>query len=110
MNKRLLAGFLALILVFTGISIPQKVNAAPSQEANTTTLENDLSVEGTNSFGNLLAEKLSEKEAEQLENNGCNVFSIEVSEKEATVSFETAKDATLLVVWEMERMRVVMFQ
>ena len=60
-------------------------------------LKNDLSVKGTNSFGNLLAGELSQEAAQQQENLGCNIFSIEVTDKRADVSFETTRDCTLVV-------------
>lgn len=60
-------------------------------------LESDLSVKRTNSFGALLTNELSQEMAEQEENNGCNVFSVEVTGTEASVSFETVEDCTLVV-------------
>lgn len=60
-------------------------------------LQEGLSVKGTNGFGRLLADKLSQEAAEQLENNGCNIFSIEMDGQTANVAFETAEDATLIV-------------
>ena len=111
MHKRLLAGMLALILTFTSVSIPEDVYAAQNGEDVLTEaaensgslsdeseiLENALTVEGTNSVGNLLASELSQEITEQEENNGCNVFSIEVIDTSAVVSFETVEDATLVV-------------
>lgn len=58
-----------------------------------TDVSNQFSVEGTNSFGELMSNKLSAKYSEQLENNGCNVFSVEMTGKTASVSFETSVPA-----------------
>lgn len=60
-------------------------------------MKNDISVAGTNSFGNMISDEFSAKMSEQQENNGCNIFSAEVTEQEVVVSFETTKDCTLVV-------------
>ena len=57
----------------------------------------DIVVKSTNSFGELLAEAINEKVDEEIENNGFNIFSIEVEGTQATVSFETLKNCTLIV-------------
>ena len=45
----------------------------------------------------MFAQEFSGVAAEQAENNGCNVFSIDMSGNQASVSFETTQDATLVV-------------
>ena len=57
----------------------------------------ELMVRGTDSFGSMFAQEFSGVAAEQAENNGCNVFSIDMSGNQASVSFETTQDATLVV-------------
>lgn len=57
----------------------------------------ELTVRGTDSFGSMFAQEFSGVAAEQAENNGCNVFSIDMSGNQASVSFETTQDATLVV-------------
>ena len=57
----------------------------------------ELMVRGTDSFGSMFAQEFSGVAAEQAENNGCNVFSIDMSGNQASVSFETTLDATLVV-------------
>ncbi len=57
----------------------------------------ELTVRGTGSFGSMFAQEFSGVAAEQAENNGCNVFSIDMSGNQASVSFETTQDATLVV-------------
>ena len=57
----------------------------------------ELMVRGTDSFGSMFAQEFSGVVAEQAENNGCNVFSIDMSGNQASVSFETTQDATLVV-------------
>ncbi len=59
--------------------------------------ENELTIEGDDSFGSLLAEAVEMEMASQEENLGYHVFSIEMDGKKATVSFETMEDAALVV-------------
>ncbi len=68
-----------------------------STESEKAMLKNDISVKGTNSFGTFFANELEEAAAEQEENNGHNVFSIEVTDATAIVTFETIEDCTLVV-------------
>ena len=60
-------------------------------------IENDISVQGTDSFGELFADAVGAEVESQEKNNGYNIFSVEMKDKTATVSFETLKDATLVV-------------
>lgn len=100
--KQFLNEFIALTLVITIVFSIFTVSAsavtndknASSQNAN---IQNNLTVQGTNSVGTMLASEIEEKNEETEENNGCNVFSVEVTGNEAAVSFETVVDATLLV-------------
>lgn len=45
----------------------------------------------------MLSETLSEEAEQQEENQGCNIFETKVEGEQAVVSFETTKDATLVV-------------
>lgn len=100
--KQFLNKFIALTLVITIVFSIFTVSAsavtndknASSQNSN---IQNNLTVQGTNSVGMMLASEIEEKNEETEENNGCNVFSVEVTGNEAAVSFETVVDATLLV-------------
>lgn len=60
-------------------------------------VEKDISVQGTDSFGELFADAVGAEVESQEKNNGYNIFSVEMKDKTATVSFETLKDATLVV-------------
>lgn len=72
------------------------------------TMSNDMSIEGSNSFGTMLAKEISGKQEEQLENNGCNVFSVEVSGQTAKVDFETTEDLSLVVaVYEEDGVKML---
>lgn len=75
----------------------EEIEDTEASEMETKAVRSDLSIEGTDSVGELLAEELVNVASQQEENNGCNVFSIDVSEDTATVYFETTQDATLVV-------------
>ncbi len=60
-------------------------------------LGNEISMRGENSFGTMLSSQLSAEMAEQQENNGCNVFSVEMEGDAAIVSFESVQDAFLVI-------------
>lgn len=100
-NKKLrsnLSILLVFVMLITGISTSIPIYA--SEKNNNIMFSermNDLVIRSENSFGNLLASELDAKMNEQKENNGCNIFSIEVNGKEAAVSFETVQDCTLVV-------------
>lgn len=60
-------------------------------------IDDELTVEGSGSFGNLLAADFKKEAKTQQENNGCNIFSVDMEGTTAKVSLETVKDATLVV-------------
>ena len=59
--------------------------------------QGELSVEGDGSVGQMLADKLGGKLAEQEQNNGCFIRSLSVSGSTANVEYETLKNCTLIV-------------
>ncbi len=108
--KRLLAALLAVVMVLGNMNLSTmaaeaksgtstaEYNPTATSAANTANVETtEMSVEGTNGFGSLLAKELEEKTDEMEDNQGYNVFSIEMSGKEATVSYEAQEDCTLVV-------------
>lgn len=93
----LLAAVLTVSMAFTPITVSA---AAVSEEKGLEAKSNitqDVTVEGTNGAGTLIAQEITAKESELKNNNGCNVFTVEMDGKTASVSFETTKDCTLLV-------------
>lgn len=72
-------------------------NAENSSLEPNSQMETDISVRGTNSFGNLLTNELTAEMDKQEENNGCNIFLIEMNGTDATVSFETTENCTLVI-------------
>ena len=66
-------------------------------EKTDTRVTSELMVRGTDSFGSMVAQEFSGVAAEQAENNGCNVFSIDMTGNQASLSFEKTQDPTHLV-------------
>jgi uncharacterized repeat protein (TIGR02543 family) len=88
-------------LLLTNVTYGESVYAksVTDENADTVTVEDDdsLTVKGTGSFGSMIAAAITEETDEQENNDGCNIFSIEVNDAEALVSFETTQDASLVV-------------
>lgn len=97
--KNLIGVILALTLCLNLAVAPGTVSAADDlqNEQELQTLDGELSVNGTSALGNLLAEPVEEEMQKQEENNGCNIFSIEVEENVAVADFETTENAELIV-------------
>ncbi|MCR5502532.1 MAG: hypothetical protein K6F53_05965 [Lachnospiraceae bacterium] len=73
-------------------------DATNSFESDAVGLSNDdISITGTDSVGQLLGDALSGKASEQIENDGHNIFSVEMNGATASVDFETLHDAELIV-------------
>ena len=56
-----------------------------------------ITMKGETSFGTLLANELSEEATEQQENNGYNIFSVEMQGESAIVSFESVEDSVVVI-------------
>lgn len=103
MKKRIVSMFTSMLLVFSLMAYVPDVNAKADStteegKGEITTDSGDVSIEGTNSFGNMLTSSLDEKMDEQEDNNGYNVFSVEMADTTiAAVEFETLEDCTLVV-------------
>ena len=101
--KRYLAVLMAFVMMMMTVIMPAGTvyatgNNTPLVDVTTSNfVKNDLKVVGTNSFGSLMANELDSSLEQQKENEGYNVFSVEVTGKEAKVSFETVTDASLVV-------------
>ena len=99
--KGIISGILIAIMILSAVSTPINSVAANAEgninQQNLNGLDTDVNVESTNSVGQLIANQITSKQDEQDENNGCNLFSVEVNEKKATVSFETLQDCTIVV-------------
>lgn len=91
---------MTLVLSFVFMTVPefgQFVSADEYYSEPMTDWQNDINVTGNNSFGNMLADEFSEKSSEQQENNGYNVFSVEMQGNTAVVDYEAVNSSTLVV-------------
>ena len=84
----------AVLPCYAGAAVSQPEDAAVSSENAVT---GDVDIRSTNSFGDLFAQELSDKQEEQLQGNGCTVFSVTMDGNVANVRFQTLYDATLVV-------------
>ena len=75
------------------------VSATNVDDSNnvTSSVSDNMEVQGTNSLGTMLASEIEAKSEETEENNGCNVFEITVEGSQATATFETTMNASLIV-------------
>lgn len=103
MKRRIISFLTSFIMIFSLVAYAPLTSvhaeSTTSGNQNKITANNgDVSIEGTNSFGNLLTSALTDKIDQQEENNGCNIFSVEMVENSmAAVSFETLQDCMLVV-------------
>lgn len=99
--KKWMARVLVVVIMVT--CLPEfgysKAEAAKNEyrKKQISTQDKITSVSATNSFGKLLQDPVSEQAEEQEENNGYNVFSVEIQDKTAHVSMETVEDCILIV-------------
>ena len=103
-TKRIIAFITMLVMSVTVISqcfvtafAEDTVISTDGSAVGAETFIDDVEVSGTNSVGDLLASEFQEKQAEQLENNGYNIFSIEMDGNIATVDFQVQNTCTLIV-------------
>lgn len=100
MKKRILSLLTTLVMVVGLASTAFSVGAVDTTETiqgSESAIENDVNIKGSNDFGIMLADTISEEQSEQQANNGYNVFSVEMIDNTAVVEFETLEDCTLLV-------------
>lgn len=87
-----------MCILYTTVPIVTALEFDTSSQRNTeASISKDMTISGTNSFGNMIAQSLDQATTEKEENGGYNVFSVEVSGKIATVSYEALSEATLVV-------------
>ena len=94
-RKRITAALLTAALVLTSMSFTAQAEESGEQTENNITTE--VEVTAGDSFGTMTADLIDGEIAEQEENDGCNIFSIEVNGNQADVEFETNQYATLIV-------------
>ena len=94
-KKRITAIIVTLSLLF-GNNMPIVVYADETKE-NTSEVAADISVDSTDSFGAMLTDIIEEETEQEADNDGCNIFSIEIEGTEALVEFESNQYASLIV-------------
>lgn len=98
-GKKVVSVILVLCLMCSVLSVSAFAasdNVDGSQGVQTG-IGDDMNVKSTNSFGSLLTSELEQEADKQEENNGINIFSVEVTGKTASAEFETLQDSTLVV-------------
>lgn len=101
---RIAPGLLSLLLLVNGAvayaaskSLNDGTEMSGAAEAQNVEMENGMDVEGTSSFGNLVAAELEGEAQAQEESNGFCIMEIEMEGTEAAVSLEAVEDCTLVV-------------
>ncbi len=99
MLRKITAAALAVMMSVTSVIQTFSTYAAAQKttESSTELSTESLDIQATNSLGGILAKEISAEQTEQLANNGCNVFSIEMDGTHANVEFQTTDDCTLVV-------------
>ena len=109
--KRILAFLLCLILSVNLIltdcvayaygvrsgTVQQDANAEAKVDIDTSQIMDSISMSATDSFGTMLQSELEDTIEEQEENDGYNVFSVEMIDNVAVVEMETMEDCVLVV-------------
>ncbi len=99
-TRRLLSVLILLALLvansgFTGSVYAEEIKSMPTETQQDGAGE--VEIKGTNSAGALLADSFWEKMDEQEENNGCNIFSVEMDGNTASVTYETTQYAEIVI-------------
>lgn len=91
--KRLLSMILVLTLLMGMVPVPAKANEVSTQMA-----DNDVTIQGSNGFGNLLSEDLQTEYAEETEDSGAyGVTDLTIAGNTAVVEYHTMEEAILVV-------------
>ena len=93
--KRTLSILMSVIMTFTFFCSSITVEATENETENSA-VENDISINGKNSFGQLMSEILAEEQDRQENNNGFNVFSAEVTGNTVTAEYEVLESCTMI--------------
>ena len=96
----LCTGIITISAIYSDIGFGNliKAFATPKEsDASITSGKDDIVMNGTNSFGNLLADTLSKEQERQEESNGGNIFEVTIEGTQAHISFETSQDAAIVV-------------
>lgn len=101
LKKRIISLILILTVLLSNGFFSDNVLAetieSKTEDATIVEGEKDIVASGNDSFGNMFAKEINNKVDEQQENNGNNIFSVEMNGNVASVSYEVTQDATLVV-------------
>ncbi|MEE0761705.1 MAG: hypothetical protein UIM27_01880 [Acutalibacteraceae bacterium] len=96
--KKILSVTLVVCLLCSMIVVNVSAeNSNSGEEQNMQTNIDDMSIKGTDSFGSLLTSEFEQEADKQEQNNGINIFSVDVVGSIATVELETLQDSMLIV-------------
>lgn len=95
--RRILKRFLSVLLVVVLTASGFSLDCFAAEADQKPVLTEGMSLTGNDGLGNLLTGKLGQEAEKQLENNGYNVFDVEIEATIAEVSYEVKEDCTLLV-------------
>ena len=96
--KRFIALLSSVMLFFNIVSGSVcSAEEATRKLSNSVQTGTDMSVQGTDMFGNMLAAELQSAQDQQIENSGQNIFSIEMADKTATIEYEIIADCAVVV-------------
>lgn len=94
--KRLKQIFSMLLVVILLVNlVPADVFATPDEESDTSA-RNEMIIEGTNGFGNLLSEELEAYQEETACNGGYTVTDLVMEANKATITYDAAEEALLI--------------
>ena len=97
MVKKLISILLVSIMLCTSVIIPVSAEETTTPNNGIASVTNDdLSVTGTNSFGNMLSDKIQENTSE-MNDTGSRISDIQIEGTTATVSYSAIQDCTVLV-------------
>ncbi len=96
-SKRILSAMTAAALALTAVSESLPASASAAEPETALLSGSSVKISGADSFGAMVANKFAETGENQLENNGYNVFSIEMEGSTAVVSYEAAQECSLVV-------------
>ena len=97
MFKKFISFLIVTAMLFS--SVPITVSAtenSTSEESAVSVSNDDIAINGTNSFGNLLSAKLEDYTSEA-EDSGSRISDIQITDTTATVTFDAIEDCTILV-------------
>lgn len=100
--KKIIAIMLVIVTLFSTVTVT--VSAAEAQTANQTAgnettgsiTNDDMTIKGTNSFGNMLSEEIQQN-TDETPDNGSRISEVEMNGTTASVTYDALMDCTILI-------------